>query len=399
MAVQRLKRLELAKSKMMMLHIFFASLMCSTPTSEDNSLSTAATDGRQIFYNDQFIEGLDFAVVIFVLAHELGHIIFFHMMRKGSRNAVLWNIACDHVINLWLKECGFTLWPQCYANERFAGMSEEQVYDVLLKEHEERNKQRRACGDEEMTPEEEAGDKDSGGPDGPGGSGQPMVGDILDPGELTDEAKAATKREVQARVSIAITQQRNSGKVPDAIERAVKSVLEPQVPWYDELREYLTKVIYDDENWSRRNRRFTNVYLPRRWQQAMGEFLVIGDTSGSMTQKDMDLVASEINSAKLTMNPSGIRVIWADAKACNFEEYFEPEDDLVLHPKGGGGTDMRLPLMYAEQFDPEVVVLITDGETPWPKEEPPYNLIVLCTTNAKVPVGRVLRVHTYAGSA
>ena len=65
---------------------------------------------------------------------------------------------------------------------------------------------------------------------------------------------------------------------------------------------------------------------------------------------------------------------------------------IKLEPKGGGGTDMRVPLKYAEQFDPKVVVLFTDGYTPWPKEEPPYPLIVCCTTNVEVPVGQVIRI-------
>ena len=53
--------------------------------------------------------------------------------------------------------------------------------------------------------------------------------------------------------------------------------------------------------------------------------------------------------------------------------------------KRGGGTDMRLPLKYAEKYEPCCVILVTDCETPWPSEPTPFPLIVCSTTKAKCP--------------
>ena len=93
------------------------------------------------------------------------------------------------------------------------------------------------------------------------------------------------------------------------------------------------------------------------------------------------------------IKPSLIRVIWADDADCSRMETFEPEEELLLHPKGGGGTDMRLPLRYVEQFEPMVVILITDGYTPWP-DSTPYPLLVLCNTDVVAPIGDTIRVTT-----
>jgi hypothetical protein len=53
---------------------------------------------------------------------------------------------------------------------------------------------------------------------------------------------------------------------------------------------------------------------------------------------------------------------------------------------------MRKPLKFVEKYEPIVVVLITDGETPWPVDPPPYPLIVLMITDGECPVGKVVRV-------
>jgi hypothetical protein len=55
------------------------------------------------------------------------------------------------------------------------------------------------------------------------------------------------------------------------------------------------------------------------------------------------------------------------------------------HGKHSGGTDMRKPLTYVEQYSPEVVMLLTDGHTPWPELATPFPLIVGCTTDAPCP--------------
>lgn len=352
-------KLDKAKAQLLGKSPFFATLMMGTQVIEDNNIPTAATDGKKIYYNAAFIDGLSVDVVQFVMAHELGHMMYEHVERKGSRNHRLYNIAGDYVINLLLKDDGFVLWDKALIDEKYRDMSTEQVYHELLKN---------------PPPEKEGG----------------MGEDLLEPAGGQPEA-SANAAEMRQRVAQAANVARMAGKMSAGIATLVDMVLNPKVRWQDLLRDYMTRANKDDESWGRRNRRFGGVYLPARYSERMGEIVIIGDTSGSIGQEELNQVAAEVNAIAEQVRPECIRVIWADTKVAG-EQVFEVGEEIKFEPKGGGGTDMRVPLEYVRQFDPEVVILATDGYTPWPDVEPEYPLIVCCSTNTDVPIGQVVRL-------
>ncbi len=65
---------------------------------------TAATDGRNFFYNKDFVEKLSTKKLEFLFGHEIGHCVFDHFGRAGSRDRQLCNIAQDYAINIILKD-------------------------------------------------------------------------------------------------------------------------------------------------------------------------------------------------------------------------------------------------------------------------------------------------------
>jgi predicted metal-dependent peptidase len=307
------------------------------------------------------------------------HIVFKHGLRRGSRNPQLWNIACDYAINLILHEAGFEVIQGCLFDPRFKGMSAEQVYDMLKQEMDKENKKRKQNGE---------------GKAGPGDLHQDTSGmgeDVREPANIDAEARAKAEQQIQQKVAQAANMARMAGKMPAGVARLVDEILNPTVPWQDLLREYMTRVTKDNESWSRRNRRFTDVYLPSRHSQRMGEIVVIGDTSGSITNQELARIASEVAAISEAVNPERIRLVWADTEVAG-EQEFEAGDIIKADPKGGGGTDMRVPLQHIDQYQPEIAVLVTDGYTPWPNVEPEYPLIVVCTTKVDVPIGQVVRI-------
>lgn len=351
-----------AKARLLIKHPFFSFIALQTHFEESDRFPTAATDGVQVLYNPAFIESLDIEVVVFVIVHEIAHIFLKHALRSGTREHDRWNIACDHAINLMLKDSGLKLWDKCYADAQYSGMSAEQIYDLLEDDQ--------SCG---------------------GGIGR----DLIEPENGYSEAERhEIERVVDQTIAAAYTQAKLAGNLPANLERLIAGLLQPPLPWYQLLSEYMLRIAHETETWSRRNRRFENVYLPSRYDRTMGELVIIGDTSGSMPSYVFGQVGVEVNSAVETVKPERVRVVWADAEDCSAQQVFEPGDTVEMKPEGGGGTDMRLPLRFVEQYDPCVVVLVTDCETPWPDQPTPYPLIVVSTTKAPSP-DWAMRVEIY----
>lgn len=348
--------ISLARSKMFLKHCFFASVVMSTPMialedGNDEGVTTAATDYKSIMFNTTFIESLDADTVLFVLAHETGHMILKHGLRRQHREPRLWNIACDFAINLWLKDCGFKIWEKCCYDEKYRDMSAEAIYEQL---------------------------QSQGGYTGKDG----LEGDSREPLNLDEAERAAIERAIDQQVARAATLQRMRGKTPGALERFINEILNPQVPWYELLRHYMTRSVPNEESWAKRSRRYQQV-LPGRLSQAMGEIVIIGDTSGSVSAKELALIAAETQALAEQLQPERIRVIWADSKVAG-EQVFETGELIAMKPQGGGGTDMRVPFLHAERYEPIVCIMITDAHTPWP-ESVPYPVIIACTTDAPCP--------------
>jgi predicted metal-dependent peptidase len=357
-----------AKVRLLLRHVFFASLVLSTKIVKDKTCPTAWTDMTQIGYNPDFTDSLDdIDLVVFVLVHEVWHIALKHGLRMKGRNPDRWNRACDYAINWMMKEQGFKIWEHCFISERFAGMSAEAIYEILEKEEQ--------GGGEGQRPTE----------DGIGGDLRPVPG--LDPA-----TRAEIEQQIDQKVGQAAGMARMAGQLTGSLERIIGALLNPPLPWQTLLREFMTQITHDTESWERRNRRFQDTYLPTRHNPRMGELAVIVDTSGSVTNDELAQASEELNEISETVRPERIRVIYADTQV-EHEQVFEDGEPVVLEAKGGGGTDMRVPLSHVEQYNPVVCVLITDCYTPWPAEEPSYPLIVAATTNESCPIGHVIRMR------
>jgi len=358
--------IEKARAQIAIRTVFFASMAFNVPMIADESIPTAATDMKVILYNPKFFEQLkEVKYIIFVILHEIMHIVLLDGIRMGNRDPELWNDACDYRINLILKKAGFEIWPQALFDERFDGLSAEQIYDLLK-------------NDEGRRPR-----------------ANPMRGDLKKVAAQDEASRTEIGNSVRAKVAQAATQAQLAGQMPGYLKGIITALMEPEIDWAVALRRFMQRFVNEEENWSRRNRRYADFYLPAKYNQKLGEIVLIGDTSGSvhMCKRYYDRIATELNHIVSELHPERVRVIWADDTDCALQEVFEPCDEIDLHPQGGGGTDMTKPLKFVEQYDPLCVILVTDGYTPWP-EDTPYPLIVLSTTDVIAPIGETFKVTT-----
>jgi predicted metal-dependent peptidase len=164
------------------------------------------------------------------------------------------------------------------------------------------------------------------------------------------------------------------------------------VPWSHILRDYMTRVTKDDEVWSKRNRRFQNVYLPARHSEKMGEIVLIGDTSGSIGNDELTKYMAEAGAIAEDVHPERIRILWADTRVAG-EQVFEEVQPIDPKPTGRRRDRHAGAIKKAEDYQSRVRgVLFTDGYTPWPDVEPDYPLIVCSTTDQESPVGLNIRI-------
>jgi len=376
----KITRVQQARARVMVSQPFYGPCLASTKDIATEQVKTAGTDYRNIYWNPVWVETLtDILEVIFVFVHEICHIIMRHNLRINGRHRKVWNHACDYVINWMLVQAKIGRMPKCgLIDKRFANMAEEQVYAILMAEAKERM--------------ENAGDPNGDPGDYLNGDNGDLEGDLMDV-HITPEERAQIEGEVKELLQSAATLAKLAGSLPAGIERLLDELLHPPVTWEEELREFMTRAVRNEVSWSRRNRRIVDFFWPDKAGHGMGEVIFIGDTSGSVSNDDLKKVGGCVMDVFSATNPERLRILWADHGVAAREVYEEGEEPSFLKPAGGGGTDMRIPMAEAEEHNPAVVIMVTDGYTPWPDEAPPYPFIVCCTTDAKCPdYARVLRI-------
>lgn len=137
------KRLLLARYPRFGAQIADANLEYKT----DLTFHTAATDGKNIYFDPDFLASLSDDEKTFLIAHELMHVKFEHMYRMMDKNGqkrdpMLWNIATDAIINANLERDGFKI-KEGYVNMPEAlNYSAEEFYDKLLREKKEKEQEK-----------------------------------------------------------------------------------------------------------------------------------------------------------------------------------------------------------------------------------------------------------------
>ena len=110
---------------------------------EDRTVKTGWTDGVHMGYNPDWIAKQTLGEVVGFVAHESGHVLLKHNFRRGNRDPKLWSIACDLVLNAYLKyQVKLQLPSDGLFDPKFMGSTVELVYLELAKIKKEKDKQK-----------------------------------------------------------------------------------------------------------------------------------------------------------------------------------------------------------------------------------------------------------------
>lgn len=359
-----------AKNKLLISEPFFGSLLLRMNFIEDDSQPTFWTNGKDIGFNTELAESMPNSQCRALLAHEIMHCVFKHIVRCLERHPKKWNYACDYAINPGLKDAGFDIPDWMLLEDQFRNKSAEQIYALLPDDF----------------------DKDEGANAGKGRAGP------------TDDVRphpTVSQKELEIEWTIAtqqaLNEARTRGKLPANLEQTIVNILEAAISWKRQLQEFMTKPRRDDYSRRRPNKRFitSGLYLPRMYSEGLGLVVLALDTSSS-TLSYRDQFAAEFNAILEETHPEKIIVLSVDTYVAKIQEFTPDDIPITLSVKGGGGTEFDPPFIYVEdKLDevPDVFIYLTDLEGDCQVNAPEYPVMWVSTTTLRdVPFGEVINI-------
>ncbi len=186
---------------------------------------------------------------------------------------------------------------------------------------------------------------------------------------VTDAEAELIKRAVAEAVQ---QYHKGRGSLPGGLKRLLDTIAPPV-----DLRILLRRAVQNgvatrgrvDYSYARPSRRDAGAsrgYVSPGSISRKPEVAMVIDTSGSMSAQDLGEAVSEVIGCARAIGGT-VKVSSCDASASSWARVASVKDVTLT---GGGGTDMRVGIDSALEIKPKphVVVVVTDGETPWPSE-------------------------------
>ena len=362
---------------------FFGALMLFASIKETKKYDTACTDGKNIYFNMNFLKSLNSSEQNALMLHEVLHMALLHVTRRQNRDPKIWNIAADIVVNdLILRNTSFRLPKGAIIDKTYRDKSVEFIYESLLKN----NKYKKH---------------------------KSYIQDLKDSG-TNDNSSQADGLEIESYWKDKIQVIKNSdmvnnsdkfgsnttGGLPDGMDREVENILEPEVNWRHALWKYVGRTPADFDDLDRRFL-YRGLYLEGLMTEAL-EVSVCVDTSGSVSRDLIDQFVAEINGILKSYPHVKCDFFFCDCELSGPFKISSPEEIPVL--KGGGGTSFVPFFKYLEKNNEnhmgshKVSIYLTDGYEEFPKFVPKDPVMWLVSADgeetSEFPFGEVIRIST-----
>ena len=347
-----------ARIALLLKHPFFGN-MATRLTLIDASewCSTLATDGRNFYYNNEFVDKLKPKEAEFGFAHEVLHNVFDHLGRRGDRNPEISNIAADFAVNQILKDEKIGEIPKfikIYQDNRYRGWSYEQIYEDLKSRCKTINLSEIGELLDEHLDGEGEGDGE-GNKEGKGG--RPY---------LSPEERKKIRDEIKEAI-LAAAQAAGADNTPAGIQRMIGDFTAPKMDWRELLRLNIQSIIKNNFSFNRPNRKSQHcgAVLPGLLNEETVDVCVAIDMSGSITNAQAKDMLSEVKGIMDEYVDFKLTVWTFDTKVYNMQVFTSDNaDDVASYvPVGGGGTlfECNWDFMKENEIEPKRFVMFTDG--------------------------------------
>lgn len=317
-----------------------------------------------------------------LLVHHTGHLIRDHAGRAetfgvGESTAERWSTAADAELNDDLADVGIVVPGKAILPEHLGF-----EHGRLAEEYFARRRAQPPTEPDEDDPDGDAGEPTSDHGSGAHGhhrpwedpSGDESAGD--QPPGLTKHERDLLRAQTAQQMLDAV--RTGQGNVPGSWQRWAEELLAPTVDWRHALAAEVGRgvqhvagaVDYSYRRPSRRASTSPTIVLPAL-EKPVPEVAVVCDTSGSMGDRQLARVLGEVEGilGGIGLRSRGVRVLAVDASVQTVRRVSSARQVELI---GGGGTDMSrgIEAAVALRPRPSVLVVLTDGLTPWPERAP-----------------------------
>ena len=385
---------------------------------------TVSVDSRwRLYYDPQRVMDLVSTHGIGALTsdwvHEVMHVLRDHHERWVSlqENPALFNVfnvAADAVVNTDVTDLGMDLgdgWITFASLPPEAGCRRQMTTEEIFRRLRDLRSPEDSAGSEDpptltqqqpqhanasangAPPERDAlGTHDCGsGAGGPPRAWEHPQDDDIDDGSPDTDRRVDIREETARKVDRAAL----SGNLPPGLRWWARDVITPVVDWKRELIAVVSRHLSSlagrhDYSYVRTSRRrVPGFVLPGMVAAAPPAIAAVVDTSGSMGLADLTICLGELLGLIRAAGGQSVSVVLCDHDIIDVYKLRTPAQLASMPIRGGRGTDMPkgIDASLALRPLPDVIVVLTDGDTSWPPAPP-----------AALKNGRVIALLTQTNS-
>lgn len=373
---------------------FFGVITANTEIIRSENVGTAETDGSKVYYNPLYLEQLDSDEQLFVLAHEICHIAFNHILRSEDKDSNAWNDATDAVINAYLKKDGLKMPEGAIDIDEAVNYSAEELYDKMLKDK-KNSPNNNSSGNKKGSPDnhdlwknavKKSKQTDRVHPD----EVRKKIEEISKENEKSvfDKNGVERKKNSESLRKAIVKEAIGAGKTTESKQRVVGEIgnASQLIDW----RYLLNEAIYTKLDWTYRNAEIEDgVLRPFLEEISQARTEIVLDTSSSVNST---LLKNFLRECKSILQSSQLKVGCFDVQFYGFTEIRNEKDIDNMVFQGGGGTNFNAAVnAFSRQVENKII--FTDGDASMPDKRMDAIWIVYGDRKIKPNGGKVIYIN------